>query len=441
MASHANLPPVDSTLLTALCEMTSNPTATFKSYTQARAMAVLRQNERHLLFVAPTGHGKSLVYLLPAYIERSTALVTVVVVPFLKLKQQAVKNAIDLLIPTTQWKSARPNEFSTITFMSIEHATQDSGLDALRLLEAQGKLSRLVYDEAHISLIDARWRPVVGQVRALGQFRCPLVLMTATCPTGFDESIPRALGLPETLVLRVPFNLDHVQYTIDRKPSRQSAHTYAASLALDWISFLKNEERGIVWVRDIFSTKVVAEAIGVRGFHFNGQEHEESARQYDAFSKTAGGVMVATSALSTGLDVSHIRFSISVGVPDSMALLLQEMGRAGRDSGPTRALIIDYPRNPSSDPTTPVQQGSDFAGKVALDALVASPQACIRAALTSWTDANGTPCAASASQAATCSRCVEVEGRRPLAVRWPDPRLQSEDSGSQLLVCRRNGRK
>jgi hypothetical protein len=174
-------------------------------------------------------------------------------------------------------------------------------------------------------------------------------------------------------------------------------------------------------VRTIEASKGLAFALGTQGYHFNGQEPEASALQYDGFVNTPGSVMVATNALSTGLDVSSIRFSISVGQPDSIALLIQEMGRAGRDGLATQALLIRVMGHlpGKSDQISPVL-ASDFAGVLALQALLTS-NSCIRAHLTDWTDGRSSPCASTTPETAVCSRCADVRPFKPLARVWPLP--------------------
>lgn len=59
--------------------------AEFKSLEQAQALAAVVKRETDVLAVLSTGGGKSLLFFLPAFIEREQQLTTVVVVPLVAL--------------------------------------------------------------------------------------------------------------------------------------------------------------------------------------------------------------------------------------------------------------------------------------------------------------------------------------------------------------------
>jgi superfamily II DNA helicase RecQ len=50
--------------------------------------------------------------------------------------------------------------------------------------------------------------------------------------------------------------------------------------------------------------------------------------------------IVATAALAEGFDYAHVRMGINVNEPESLILLAQESGRAGRDGKPAYSLVL-----------------------------------------------------------------------------------------------------
>jgi superfamily II DNA helicase RecQ len=57
-------------ILTYLQRMLNNPHAKFKSIEQAKALVKILNRKEDLLVVLPTGGGKSLLFMLPAIMEK-----------------------------------------------------------------------------------------------------------------------------------------------------------------------------------------------------------------------------------------------------------------------------------------------------------------------------------------------------------------------------------
>ena len=71
----------------------------------------------------------------------------------------------------------------------------------------------------------------------------------------------------------------------------------------------------------------------------------DRARRHTAFLADEAPVMVATSAFGMGIDKPNIRWVVHVALPGSPDSYFQEIGRAGRDGAPARALLLFRPED------------------------------------------------------------------------------------------------
>jgi superfamily II DNA helicase RecQ len=89
-------------ILQKLKQFLHNPDASFKSLEQAHAVARIMSREEDLLAVLPTGGGKSLLFMLPAFVEEIT--VTVVVLPLVSLTKDMQRRCTLGGMTWTTWK-------------------------------------------------------------------------------------------------------------------------------------------------------------------------------------------------------------------------------------------------------------------------------------------------------------------------------------------------
>lgn len=74
----------------ALRKFYDNPNAAFKSIEQAKAVAMILERKEDILAVLPTGGGKSLLFFLPAFVEKRDRKTTVVVLPLVALTKDMI---------------------------------------------------------------------------------------------------------------------------------------------------------------------------------------------------------------------------------------------------------------------------------------------------------------------------------------------------------------
>jgi ATP-dependent DNA helicase RecQ len=320
---------------------------------QERAIETLMARGR-LLYVAPTGGGKSLVYQLPAVLLEGT---TIVVSPLIALMQDQVNALGARGVPATFLAA-------TLGAEELERRLRSAARGEYRLLYvaperlASGGFQRLsrnlrcplvAIDEAHcISEWGHDFRPEYMQIGSvLGQFPQARVLAcTATAtPVVRDEIIARLQLGSDTEQLVQGFARPNLVLRAAEVLSGRDRDARVDALLHEALG-APNTQPGaaIVYAPTRASSEeecLRLERAGWRvGYYHAGREALERERTQQRFMERALQVVVATNAFGMGIDRSDVRAVVHLAPPASLEAYYQEVGRAGRDGERAFGLLL-----------------------------------------------------------------------------------------------------
>jgi ATP-dependent DNA helicase RecQ len=299
---------------------------------------------RDVLLVMPTGAGKSLCYQLPAVARGGTGLV---VSPLIALMDDQAGKLTAKGLKVARIHSGLPREAAREACRAyLDGALQFLFIAPERLrvpgfpeMLARRRPSLVAVDEAHcISGWGHDFRP---DYRTLGDYLpllrpAPVIALTATATPIVQKDIVAQLKLADPALYIHGFRRENIAIEVVEMSKPERAEFVAA--------FLEVEARpAIVYAPSRKSADQMAEQLNhhfpTAAYHA-GLEAGTRERVQRQFQSGELEVVVATIAFGMGIDKANIRTIVHAALPGSVEAYYQEIGRAGRDGKPSRAILL-----------------------------------------------------------------------------------------------------
>jgi ATP-dependent DNA helicase RecQ len=330
---------------------------------QRRAVETLLE-QRRLLFVAPTGGGKSLVYQLPACLLTGT---TLVVSPLIALMNDQVGALERRGIAATFLASTLPSDeigrrmglLARGAYKLVYVAPERLAFSGFQALMSDLNCPLVAIDEAHcISEWGHDFRPEYMQIdRLLARLpRARVLACTATATPIVRDEILSRLRLPaDTAQLIHGFERPNLVLAAREVQTQNEARRHTDALLSQTLGQPERtgSRRGgtaarpgtaIVYAPTRKRCDAEAERLREEGWNADAYHAGLSAEQRDrvqgAFTRGQIRVVVATNAFGMGVDRSDVRAVIHLAPPGSIEAYYQEVGRAGRDGEPAHGLLL-----------------------------------------------------------------------------------------------------
>lgn len=300
------------------------------------------------LVIAPTSYGKSLLYQIPAIIKNKK--LTVVIEPLLALihdqveKLKALGISADYL-DSTQSKSEQKQvidllDDGRITLLYIAPERLETGI--LSQLEQHNKISLVVVDECHCVV---SWGYAFREAYLeIGEWinrlkKKPVILaLSATAVPEDRPQIVDLLSMEDVKMFEESLYRSNLTFLKRMAPTRKAQqkelkrcmkkyHKHTTIVFCNTKSAVENVAK---YLEGLYPDEVMT--------YHSGKKHQEKAMLMGEKH-----IIVATSALSMGVDVRDVDLVIHFNMPLSLADYYQMSGRAGREGQRARSILLYNP--------------------------------------------------------------------------------------------------
>ncbi len=325
-----------------------------------------------LLITLPTGAGKSLCLLLPAWQDSQGGKIkggtTLVIVPTVSLaidQEEQVRRrlffdqAIDTPFSPISLTSATDltllpiirdgirNGTLPIVFTSPEKIINSEFYDICLEAARNGFLNRLVFDEAH--LIETWGASFRTEFQFMSTYRRKLleasggqirtILLSATISEPTEKVLQKLFSEDNNFSLvRANRLRPEISYWFDHSPTdlirREHVIDAIRHLPRPLILYVTRPDDADEWVK----------TLNKEGFKrveaFSGKtDNDERRRIIREWNSNLRDIMVANSAFGMGVDKGDVRTVIHATLPENMDRFYQEVGRSGRDGCSSISLV------------------------------------------------------------------------------------------------------
>jgi len=305
-------------------------------------------NGHDTMVIAPTSYGKSLIYQIPAIIQKKK--LTVVIEPLLALIHDQVEKLQSCGISAAYLDSTQTNEEQRSVMKDLRKgnvqilymAPERLEKNILAQIEKKNKIGIIAVDECHCV---ATWGNTFREAYlAIGDYiaglkkRPVVVALSASILPKDRPIIMELLSMRKVKMFEMSLYRSNLRFMKRMVSSRKEQlkelmhclKEYRKRTAIVFCSTIEHTEGVAGELKKLYPGDVIV-------------YHSRKKHQEKKMLSGKSHIIVATSALSMGVDVRNVDLVIHYNMPMSLADYSQMAGRAGREGQNARSILLYNP--------------------------------------------------------------------------------------------------
>ena len=238
----------------------------------------------------------------------------------------------------------------TLDFLMLGPEQLANAETHMALVNGPRAITLFAVDEAHlVSEWGHDFRPEYLRLRSIVDVlgRPPVLALTATAAPPVQADITRELGMRHPRVIVADFDRPNITLAVRRADPHATEDAALIDRTVEVT--LGHQTPALVYTMSHGRCEKIAERLNLAALkaaaYHAGMGARHRAEVQDQFFQGELDVVVATSAFGMGIDKADVRTVVHAGVPASLDDYYQEIGRAGRDSRPSHAVLVYDPRS------------------------------------------------------------------------------------------------
>jgi superfamily II DNA helicase RecQ len=313
-----------------LREFYNNPTLTFKDNSITKGLDLILSNtSSYITYINKTGSGKSLLFLLPTFINNN--IVNIVLTPRISLKEDLYKRAKEknleaYLLEDINLEESIPKGLIITNIDNILDTKFNTYINLLRLTKLEIKI---YLDEIHCLILESNYRPILKYINSLLKFKFSIIFITATLPSSLLNILNKEFFLDtrDNIIIRGSSNREDISYNIILRNNKiREEEDINNIIDIFRSQGLDSSNKALIFVNSTTRGLNLSSLLSI-DFYYSNNPNKDNILKVFLEPNNKSLVLITTSALGLGIDFNIIKYTLHLTPLYSLLDYIQESSR------------------------------------------------------------------------------------------------------------------